>query len=165
MPGTTTVKEICITGMFGIVASHLSGMFGIVASHLRPTKASIPGFVQNLAISPSLSTVKTYAQERDFNVTCPVMEWHQRNDGGNSKITEMFTRYFRFPESFEQFLYLSQVQQAVAIKTASEYLRSTKPVCMGILYWQLNDVWPVASWSSIDAGNSCTTMPSVSLLL
>ncbi|MCE2596486.1 glycoside hydrolase family 2 protein [Motilimonas cestriensis] len=99
---------------------------------------------------PSLSTVKTYAEESDWNITSPVMEWHQRNNGGNSKIVEMFTRLFRFPQGFENFLYLSQVQQALAIKTASEYWRSTKPICMGILYWQLNDVWPVASWSSIE---------------
>ncbi|MCE0559284.1 glycoside hydrolase family 2 protein [Motilimonas sp. E26] len=99
---------------------------------------------------PSISTVKTYAEESQWNITSPVMEWHQRNNGGNSKIIEMFTRLFRFPQGFENFLYLSQVQQALAIKTASEYWRSTKPVCMGILYWQLNDVWPVASWSSIE---------------
>ncbi|RJG42083.1 beta-mannosidase [Motilimonas pumila] len=99
---------------------------------------------------PSLATVKTFAKETDWNVTAPVMEWHQRNQGGNSKIVEMFTRCFRFPQGFDNFLYLSQVQQALAIKTASEYWRSTKPICMGILYWQLNDVWPVASWSSIE---------------
>ncbi len=99
---------------------------------------------------PSFNSVKTYAKEEDWNITSPVMEWHQRNNGGNSKIVEMFTRLFRFPVGFENFLYLSQVQQAMAIKTASEYWRSTKPVCMGILYWQLNDVWPVASWSSIE---------------
>ena len=101
---------------------------------------------------PSFNTVKTYADASDWNITSPVMEWHQRNNGGNSKIVEMFTRLFRFPKGFEHFLYLSQVQQALAIKTATEYWRSTKPICMGILYWQLNDVWPVASWSSIEYG-------------
>ncbi|MFO6423987.1 beta-mannosidase [Motilimonas sp. KMU-193] len=99
---------------------------------------------------PSFNSVKAYAGEQDWNITSPVMEWHQRNNGGNSKIVEMFTRLFRFPVGFENFLYLSQVQQALAIKTATEYWRSTKPICMGILYWQLNDVWPVASWSSIE---------------
>lgn len=99
---------------------------------------------------PSLPTVKTFAPEEDWNVTSPTFEQHQKNKRGNSIITEMFTRYFRFPSNFAQMLYLSQVQQALAIKTASEYWRANKPTCRGILYWQLNDCWPVSSWSSIE---------------
>ncbi|MGR5063819.1 beta-mannosidase [Photobacterium sp. DNB22_13_2] len=99
---------------------------------------------------PSLPTVKTYAEESDWNVTSPTFEQHQKNGRGNSIITEMFTRYFRFPNSFKNMLYLSQVQQALAIKTASEYWRAYKNHCRGILYWQLNDCWPVSSWSSIE---------------
>ncbi|MDA9557058.1 glycoside hydrolase family 2 protein [Vibrio sp.] len=99
---------------------------------------------------PSLPTVKTFAKQEDWNVTSPTFEQHQKNGRGNSIITEMFTRYFRFPNSFDNMLYLSQVQQALAIKTASEYWLSRKPVCRGILYWQLNDCWPVSSWSSIE---------------
>ncbi|MDF2152846.1 glycoside hydrolase family 2 protein [Vibrio sp. CAU 1672] len=99
---------------------------------------------------PSLPTVTTYADESDRNVTSPTFEQHQKNGRGNSIITEMFTRYFRFPNSFENMLYLSQVQQALAIKTASEYWRAYKDHCRGILYWQLNDCWPVSSWSSIE---------------
>ncbi|MGF1863589.1 beta-mannosidase [Photobacterium profundum] len=99
---------------------------------------------------PSLPTVETYADAEDWNVTSPTFEQHQKNGRGNSIITEMFTRYFRFPNSFENMLYLSQVQQALAIKTASEYWRAYKAHCRGILFWQLNDCWPVSSWSSIE---------------
>ncbi|MCH8552526.1 MAG: hypothetical protein LAT62_11350 [Natronospirillum sp.] len=99
---------------------------------------------------PSLRLVRQFTEEEDRNVTSPVMEAHQKNDGGNARIVEMFTRYFRFPVGFDQFLYLSQVQQAIAMKTAIEYWRSLRPNCMGTLYWQLNDNWPVASWSSLD---------------
>ena len=99
---------------------------------------------------PSLDTIRTYAPPEQFNVTAPVMEWHQRNVGGNSKITEMFTRYFRIPEGFANFVYLSQVQQGLAIKTAVEHWRHLRPTCMGTLYWQLNDNWPVCSWSSLE---------------
>lgn len=98
----------------------------------------------------SLETVKTFAPPSQFNPTSPVMEHHQKNDAGNQKILEMFTRYFRMPNGFENFLYLSQVQQAVAIKTAVEHWRHLQPVCMGTVYWQLNDNWPVASWSSLE---------------
>jgi beta-mannosidase len=99
---------------------------------------------------PSLETVRQYAPEDQWNVTSPVMEHHQRSPRGNTIIVETMTRYFRLPDSFESFLYLSQVQQAQAMKTAVEYWRSRRPLCMGIMYWQLNDVWPVASWSSIE---------------
>jgi beta-mannosidase len=78
------------------------------------------------------------------------MEHHQRHPRGNTVIAETLTRYFRFPEGFENLLYLSQVQQALAIQTAVEYWRSRRPVCMGILYWQLDDCWPAASWSSLE---------------
>ena len=99
---------------------------------------------------PAQNTVDSYTQGKQRNVTSPVMEHHQRNTGGNSKIVEMFTRYFRLPATFEDFIYLSQVQQAVAMKTGVEFWRTLKPVCMGTIYWQLNDNWPVASWSSLD---------------
>jgi len=99
---------------------------------------------------PSEETVASYCPEDQRNLTSPVMEHHQKNPRGNSIIIENFSRYFRFPEGFENMLYLSQVQQALAIQTAVEYWRSRRPICMGALYWQLNDCWPVASWSSIE---------------
>lgn len=100
----------------------------------------------------SLESVRTYCPADEMNITAPVMEWHQRNDGGNRRINEMFSRYFRMPVGFEQTLYLSQVQQALAIRTAVEYWRSLRPQCMGTIYWQLNDIWPVASWASVEYG-------------
>lgn len=99
---------------------------------------------------PSLSEVKSFAPDDQLNLTSPIMEHHQRNEEGNSIIIEMFTRYFRMPNGFANQLYLSQVQQALAIQTAVTYWRSLMPYCMGTLYWQLNDVWPVSSWSSLE---------------
>lgn len=99
---------------------------------------------------PCQNTVDFYVGKNGRNVTSPVMELHQKNNAGNSKIVEMFTRYFRLPSGFEEFIYLSQVQQAMAIRTGVEFWRTLKPVCMGTIYWQLNDNWPVASWSSLD---------------
>ncbi|CAD7022885.1 beta-mannosidase [Pseudorhizobium endolithicum] len=100
----------------------------------------------------SLPVIRTYADAEDMNIASPVMEHHQKNAGGNERISATMFRYFRFPKDFANFVYLSQVQQALAIRTAVDYWRSLKPHCMGTLYWQLNDTWPVASWSSLDYG-------------
>ncbi|MBN1863462.1 MAG: glycoside hydrolase family 2 protein [Victivallales bacterium] len=101
---------------------------------------------------PSIQTVREYIPGAQLNVTSPAMEFHQRNPGGNDRIITSFLRHFRMPSSFEDQLYLSQLQQALAIKTAVEYWRHLQPRCMGTLYWQLNDNWPVSSWSSIEYG-------------
>lgn len=111
-----------------------------------------PRFVSEFGYEsfPSLEEVISFAGEDHINLTDPVMEYHQRSPVGNSIILENFSRYFRFPCGTQNMLYLSQVQQALAIKTAVQYWRSLRPYCMGAIYWQLNDVWPVASWSSIE---------------
>lgn len=101
---------------------------------------------------PSMDVIESFTRPEDRNPSSPVMEIHQRNDGGNARILETMCRYFRFPKGFEEMVFLSQIQQGLAIKTAIEFWRSTKPRCMGTLYWQLNDNWPVASWSSLDYG-------------
>jgi beta-mannosidase len=101
---------------------------------------------------PSMDVIRRFADPADFNIAAPVMESHQKNGGGNARIAETMFRYFRFPVDFENFVYLSQVQQGLAIKTAVTHWRSLKPHCMGTLIWQLNDTWPVCSWSSLDHG-------------
>ena len=101
---------------------------------------------------PSMDVIRKFADPEDWNIAAPVMESHQKNAGGNARIAETMFRYFRFPVDFENFVYLSQVQQGLAIKTAVTHWRSLKPHCMGALIWQLNDTWPVCSWSSLDHG-------------
>jgi beta-mannosidase len=96
--------------------------------------------------------VNQFAGPAEQNVTSPAMEHHQRNDRGNTIMIQTMSRYYRFPGGFTEQLYLSQVQQADAIRTAVEYWRTRRPRSMGALYWQLNDVWPVASWSSLEYG-------------
>ena len=108
---------------------------------------------------PSLHLIKQFAtSEEDLNIASEVMESHQKNKGGNARIAETMFRYFRFPKDFGNFVYISQIQQGLAMKTAIEYWRSLKPHCMGTLYWQLNDTWPVASWSSLDHGGHWKAM-------
>ncbi|SLN58497.1 beta-mannosidase [Roseisalinus antarcticus] len=101
---------------------------------------------------PSIQAIRRFAGPEDMNIAAPVLESHQKNAGGNARIAETMFRYFRWPEKFEDFVWLSQIQQGLAIKTAVEHWRSLKPHCMGTLIWQLNDTWPVCSWSSLDHG-------------
>jgi len=103
---------------------------------------------------PSLPVIDSFLPPDQRNLTAPIMEHHQRNRNGNSIIIEMFSRYFRMPVGFEDSIYLSQVQQGLAIKIAVEHWRHLRPVCMGTLYWQLNDNWPVSSWASLNYGGS-----------
>ncbi|MDX0702273.1 glycoside hydrolase family 2 protein [Sinorhizobium medicae] len=106
----------------------------------------------------SMPVIRQFAGERDLNIASPVMEAHQKNAGGNERIAGTMFRYFRFPKDFPSFVYLSQIQQGLAIRTAVDYWRSLKPHCMGTLYWQLNDTWPVTSWSSLDFGGQWKAM-------
>ncbi|MBI1418833.1 MAG: glycoside hydrolase family 2 protein [Limimaricola sp.] len=101
---------------------------------------------------PSMEVIRRFADPADWNIASPVLESHQKNAGGNARIAETMFRTFRFPARFEDFVYLSQVQQGLAIKTAVTQWRSLRPHCMGTLYWQLNDTWPVCSWASLDHG-------------
>jgi beta-mannosidase len=99
---------------------------------------------------PEPKTVYGYTQKQDRNVTTAVMEHHQRSGIGNTTIMQYMLDWFRLPASFDMQLWTSQILQGMAIKYACEHWRRSMPRGMGTLYWQLNDVWPVASWASID---------------
>lgn len=99
---------------------------------------------------PQLETVNTYTVPADHDIKSPVMMAHQRHPRGNQLIREYMLREYPEPKDFESFLYVSQVLQAEGIKIGAEHLRRIMPHNMGSLFWQINDCWPVASWSSID---------------
>jgi beta-mannosidase len=99
---------------------------------------------------PLLKTVETFTLAEDRNIFSYVMEKHQRNASANGKIMNYMYQTFLYPNSFDLTLYASQLLQAEAIKYGVEHFRRNRGRCMGAVYWQLNDIWPVASWSSID---------------
>lgn len=99
---------------------------------------------------PSMKTIRTFAQEEDFNCFSRVMENHQKCKGGNGKILRYLADNYLYPSSFENLVYASQLLQADAIKYGVEHFRRNRGYCMGSIYWQFNDCWPVASWSSVD---------------
>ncbi len=100
---------------------------------------------------PELRTVESFTIPEDrIDIFTPVMLAHQKNAAGNSIIRDYMLRDYPQPKDFASFLYASQVLQAEGIKIGAEHLRRNRPRTMGSIYWQLNDCWPVASWSSLD---------------
>jgi beta-mannosidase len=99
---------------------------------------------------PCLKTVESFTKPEDRNIFSYVMEKHQRNNAANGKIMNYMYQTFLYPAGFDTLLYASQLLQAEAIKYGVEHFRRNRGRCMGAIYWQLNDIWPVASWASID---------------
>jgi len=99
---------------------------------------------------PDIETIKTFAIPADYNIYSDVMKSHQKSYTGNGAILTYMKKWYKVPAPFTDFLYTGQVLQAEGIKLAIEAHRRAKPFCMGSLYWQLDDCWPVASWSSMD---------------
>ncbi|MDE2500298.1 MAG: glycoside hydrolase family 2 protein [Alphaproteobacteria bacterium] len=99
---------------------------------------------------PEFKTIEAFAAPGDYDIFSEVLKSHQRSSIGNGTIQKYMARDYKVPKDFRQFLYVGQVLQAEGIKTAMEAHRAHMPYCMGSLFWQINDCWPVASWSSID---------------
>lgn len=115
-------------------------------------KYRIPRFMSEFGFQsfPLLSSVRHYSEQSDLHIESDVMKLHQKHPRGNALISSYMASEYKKPKNFESFLYVSQVQQALGMKIAFEAHRSAMPFCMGSLYWQFNDCWPVASWSGID---------------
>jgi len=99
---------------------------------------------------PDLETIQTFAKGEDLNLFSPVMEAHQRNPGGNGKILYYLSETYRYPKDFASLVYISQVLQMESIQSGVDHWRRNRGRCMGAIYWQLNDCWPVCSWASVD---------------
>ncbi len=99
---------------------------------------------------PAIETLEKVLAKEDFNFSSEAFKNHQKHPSGFATITEYMARDFPVPSSMENYGYVSQLLQAYGMKTAIEAHRMAKPYCMGSLYWQFNDCWPVTSWSTID---------------
>jgi len=99
---------------------------------------------------PEIGSIEKYTLPEDHDINSEVMKSHQRSSIGNVTIVEYMDRDYNKPKNFPMFIYVNHLLQAEGIKTAMEAHRRNMPYCMGSLYWQLNDCWPVASWSGID---------------
>lgn len=112
----------------------------------------VPRFMSEYGFQafPEMKTIRTFAEEKDFELESPVMNAHQKADIGNALIKQTMGLYYRVPEKFEDLVYVGLVMQGQGIRHGIEAHRRNRPYCMGSLFWQLNDSWPVVSWSSID---------------
>jgi len=101
---------------------------------------------------PDQRTVDAFAPRQEQGVATPVIEAHQKfmAGKGNERLMHYVEMEFGTPKDFGDFIYLSQAMQAEGIEQAALHHRASRPYTMGSLYWQLNDVWPGASWSSVD---------------
>ena len=100
---------------------------------------------------PEWKTIESFTEPEDrTGIFTAVMLAHQKNNEGNSIIADYLSKDYPKPKDFKSFLYASQVLQAEGIKIGAEHFRRSRPETMASIYWQLNDCWPVASWSSID---------------
>jgi beta-mannosidase len=115
-------------------------------------RAQFPRFMSEFGFQalPPLKTIATYADPAEWNITSYAMEHHQRSGTGNVLIVAQMINAFQMPKDFASLIYLSQVLQAEGIRYGVEHWRRNRNRVSGTLYWQLNDCWPVASWSSID---------------
>lgn len=100
---------------------------------------------------PSMKTIRTFCGEEDLNCFSRIMDNHQKCKGGSAKLLWYLAEQYLYPSDFENLVYASQLLQADAIRYAVEHFRRERGYCMGSVYWQFNDCWPVASWSSVDS--------------
>ncbi len=99
---------------------------------------------------PAYSTIARFAPDSSLYLISPIMQAHNKNPDGYEIIKQYMQRNFRVPQNFRQYILVSQLLQAEGMKKAIEAYRRARPYCMGSLYWQLDDCWPVVSWSGID---------------
>lgn len=112
----------------------------------------LPRFMSEFGFQsfPEMKTIATFASPEDYQIESKVMNAHQKSSIGNALIRTYMERDYIVPDKFEDFVYVGLVLQGHGIRHGLEAHRRNRPYCMGTLYWQLNDSWPVVSWSGID---------------
>lgn len=115
-------------------------------------KQKVPRFMSEFGFQgmPDMKTFKSFTIDSDLYLGSPVLKAHQKHPRGYELIDKYMGWYYKKPKDFASYVYVSQLLQAYGMGMAIEAQRRAKPYCMGTLFWQLNDCWPVTSWSAID---------------
>ena len=116
----------------------------------------VPRFMSEFGLQamPSLSVIRRFQPESADTLFSPQLKSHQKHPTGFESISAYLQYENLFPKDLISYIYLSQLVQAKGIGMAIEAQRRSRPYCMGSLYWQLNDCWPVTSWSGMDSGHN-----------
>ena len=115
-------------------------------------KEKVPRFMSEFGFQayPALRSIDKFTIPADRTRESSVMKVHQKHPRGEALINKYMKKSFNIPEKFEDYIYVSQLLQAKGMRIGIEAHRRSQPHCMGSLYWQYNDCWPVVSWSSMD---------------
>ncbi|MFC5005020.1 glycoside hydrolase family 2 protein [Dactylosporangium cerinum] len=99
---------------------------------------------------PAFATLRRAVSDEPLTPASPGILHHQKAAGGNGKLAAGLTGHFPLPPGFDDWHWATQLNQARAITFGISHFRSLRPLCMGTVLWQLNDNWPVTSWSAVD---------------
>ena len=152
-PSSPSADYEALSAITTRAAMRTSGTCGTVACPFSTYETHHARFVTEYGFQsfPEMKTIEAFTEPADrTSIFTPVMLAHQKNNEGNSIIHDYLLKDYPEPKDFASFLYVSQVLQAEGIKIGAEHFRRSRPETMGSIFWQLNDCWPVASWSSID---------------
>ncbi|MDR0938595.1 MAG: glycoside hydrolase family 2 protein [Mediterranea sp.] len=140
-----------IPGSWGVGDSHNWGVW-YGKKTFESLDVDLPRFMSEFGFQsfPEMKTIAAFADSADYQIESPVMNAHQKSSIGNDLIRTYMERDFHVPEAFDDFVYVGLVLQGQGMRHGLEAHRRNRPYCMGTLYWQLNDSWPVVSWSGID---------------
>jgi len=113
---------------------------------------NIPRFMSEFGFQgcPDYNSINKFTLLSDQSITSAVMKLHQKHRIGYPVIDKYLDWYYKKPKDFQSYLYLSQVMQAEGVGFGIEVHRRSRPHCMGTMYWQINDCYPVTSWASVD---------------
>ncbi len=135
--------------------SHYWGLWGYVKD-VEIFREKTGRFVSEYGMQsmPEMSTVEKYALPEDYDTTSATMRTHQKHPKGYPLLQSYINKYMPQPSNFVDYVYATQCMQRYVFNTAIQIHRSKMPTNMGTLFWQLNDCWPVASWSTVDYFNN-----------
>ncbi|MGC4805247.1 glycoside hydrolase family 2 protein [Micromonospora sp. DT233] len=112
----------------------------------------VPRFVAEFGYQapPAYATLRRALSDDPLAPDSPGMAHHQKAADGDAKLRRGLDAHLPPPADFDEWHYFTQLNQARAIALGVEHFRSHRGVCMGTIVWQLNDCWPVTSWSAVD---------------